>query len=351
MAGVLKVWNTALGAYEPVMSASPVFDAQSGVRVRRTTTQSIDNTFDAISWSVEDYDTDSYWAIGDPTEIVAPYTGIYNINFYSYVPGTPSRAFATFQLNGSDVAGVQFECGNGNVETSIEGGTDLWMEAGDILTVHGYSSPTKNWGYTSTTVPNLRLTVSYSGGVAGVDGATGATGAAGADGTGVAYPVGALFTTTAVYADSAAVATALGYGTWTAFGAGRVLMGEDGGTYTPSEDTGGAETQATHTHTGPSHTHTEDYLPSHIHTDGNHTHGERVRAAVGGSSMNVQRTNSYSTGSLASVQNTDGTNLSSDATSAGGSQTGASGTAATGAGGGESIVQPYIVVYFWKRTV
>ena len=44
-----------------------------------------------------------------------------------------------------------------------------------------------------------------------------------------AYPVGAIFTTTVAYANSAAVVAAVGGTTWTAFGSGRVLVGVDTG--------------------------------------------------------------------------------------------------------------------------
>ena len=44
-----------------------------------------------------------------------------------------------------------------------------------------------------------------------------------------AYPIGAIFTTTVAYADSAAVVAAIGGTTWAAFGAGKVLVGLDSG--------------------------------------------------------------------------------------------------------------------------
>ena len=45
--------------------------------------------------------------------------------------------------------------------------------------------------------------------------------------TDAVYPVGSIFTTVTNYADSAAVVSAIGGTTWTAFGAGRVLVGLD----------------------------------------------------------------------------------------------------------------------------
>jgi len=187
------------------------------------------------------------------------------------------------------------------------------------------------------------------------------------------YPVGAIYISTLTTNPN----TLLGFGTWTAFGAGRVLIGEDGGTYTPAEDTGGAatDTTPTHTHTGPSHdhtrashTHTEDYLPSHSHSGGSHNHTERVRNASSGGSTTVERRSGWSTGSISSALVTLNTSPGTGSASAGSSTsggggtantgsggtgaTGADGTGATGADGDETIdiIQPYIVVHMWKRT-
>jgi len=136
-----------------------------------------------------------------------------------------------------------------------------------------------------------------------------------------AYPVGAIFTTTVAYADSAAVVTAIGGTTWAAFGAGKVLVGLDSSDtdFDTSEETGGAKTVSAAT-TG-SHTLTTSEIPAHTHT---------IASGGGGS---------YSSGYPA----------------AGGGWGGTSGS--TGGGGGHThttpahdLVQPYIVVYFWKRT-
>jgi len=112
------------------------------------------------------------------------------------------------------------------------------------------------------------------------------------------YPVGCIYTSTI----STNPATVFGFGTWEAFGAGRVLLGNGGG-YTAG-DTGGEAT----------HTLTIDEMPSHHHTYDTHND-------VGGSggARIVAATSTQNTGS-------------------------------TGGDQAHNNLQPYIVVYFWKRT-
>ena len=140
--------------------------------------------------------------------------------------------------------------------------------------------------------------------------------------TAAAYPVGAIFTTTTVYADSAAVVAALGGTTWVAFGAGKVLVGLDSGDtdFDAASETGGAKTISAGT--SGSHAITTAEMPAHTHTE--------VAPGRG-------------------AHNAGGTSVSSSGVT--------QNTGSTGGGGGHthttpahSLVQPYIVVYFWKRT-
>jgi hypothetical protein len=128
----------------------------------------------------------------------------------------------------------------------------------------------------------------------------------------VVYPVGAIFTTVTAYANSAAVVAVIGGTTWVAFGAGKVLVGLDSGDtdFDTVEETGGAKTD--------SHTLTTAEIPAHTHTYGKSTTSENM-----------------------SIDDISG--LRGAATS---------NTGSTGGGGAHThdIVQPYIVVYFWKRT-
>jgi hypothetical protein len=135
-----------------------------------------------------------------------------------------------------------------------------------------------------------------------------------------AYPVGSIFTTTVAYADSAAVVAAIGGTTWAAFGAGKVLVGLDSGDtdFDTASETGGSKTASG---TTGSHTLTTAEIPAHTH------------------SVPVVAYNAPG------YQNTRAS-----------AQSGTSTSGSTGGGGGHthtlanSIVQPYIVVYFWKRT-
>ena len=128
-----------------------------------------------------------------------------------------------------------------------------------------------------------------------------------------AYPIGAIFTTTAVYADSAAVVAAIGGTTWVAFGAGKVLVGLDAADadFDTVLETGGAKTG--------SHTLTVAELPAHTHS--------------------YDRQN----------PTTDNISIHDITRTTGGNSSATSGSTGSDSAHSHPIVQPYIVVYFWKR--
>lgn len=138
-----------------------------------------------------------------------------------------------------------------------------------------------------------------------------------------AFPVGAVFI--AVVATNPA--TLLGYGTWSAFGAGRVLVGLDAADpdFDLVEETGGAKT----------HTLTTAEMPAHTHVQDAHQHiTQRFPTATGGSSGFTADTSMSGTLADNTLQTKVETATNQN----------------TGGGGAHNNVQPYIVCYFWKRT-
>jgi hypothetical protein len=140
---------------------------------------------------------------------------------------------------------------------------------------------------------------------------------------GAIYPVGSIYVNAAV---STNPTTLLGFGTWEAFGAGRVMVGFNASDalFDTLEETGGSKDAVvvSHTHTATS-------------VDSGHTHTYAARPARAGLGPEG-----------------GGSNLSEDATG-----TTASGTAnitttvaSAGVSGTNANVQPYITVRMWKRT-
>ena len=137
------------------------------------------------------------------------------------------------------------------------------------------------------------------------------------------YPVGSIYTNASV---STNPATLLGFGTWTAFAAGRVMVGFDSGNalFDTAEETGGSADAIV-----VSHTHTATV------TDPGHFHG------IGTGSANV------ATNSNQAYPAGPNTTVSSETKVTGISVS----NSTTGSSGTNANYQPYITVYMWKRTV
>lgn len=172
----------------------------------------------------------------------------------------------------------------------------------------------------------------------------------------VIYPVGSVYINADVDTDPS---TLLGFGTWSAVGSGRVLVGQDTGDtdFDTLGETGGEKVHTltesempSHTHSQNSHNHSQN---SHYHSTPNHTHEIRYKNFTGLSAStagyNLDRTvnagDSYdgtSAAALATAPNTGGTTATNNATTATNNN--------TGGGASHNNLQPYVVVKMWKRT-
>jgi len=135
------------------------------------------------------------------------------------------------------------------------------------------------------------------------------------------YPVGSIYTNATSATNPA---TLLGFGTWTAFGAGRVMVGinDADADFDTAEETGGAKT----------HQLTVDEMPLHGHPFRTDAETDANTDAQGGFSLNQDND-----------RNEDAFTGTPSATR--GEQIGG-----TGGDAAHNNLQPYIVVYMWKRT-
>lgn len=140
-----------------------------------------------------------------------------------------------------------------------------------------------------------------------------------------AYPVGSIYTNASVSTNPAVL---LGFGTWTAFGAGRVMVGFNAGNplFDTAEETGGSADAivVSHTHTATSTV-----------TDPGHSHSyfqQNGTAPFTQGHQYVDRDGTRQTG-------VSTTGITVDTT-----------IASAGSSGTNANYQPYITVYMWKRT-
>lgn len=142
----------------------------------------------------------------------------------------------------------------------------------------------------------------------------------------ILHPVGSLYFNAT---NSTNPGTLLGFGTWTAFGAGRVLVGFDStnALFDTAEETGGSADAITVSHT---HTATSTVTdPGHLHTYQQDTTGGAFEGqdTAGLFARNTVNTSSAFTSITVATTN-----------------------ASTGSSGTNANYQPYITVYVWKRT-
>lgn len=146
------------------------------------------------------------------------------------------------------------------------------------------------------------------------------------------WPVGSIYTNAAVNTNPASL---LGFGTWTSFGTGRVLVGVDADQTEFSDlgKTGGDKNLQ-------SHTHVIDPPATNTTTNGDHAHQTHIDWNVANGS-----------GEIVTGASTDtrGNNTTTNGAHAHTVDIAAFDSATAGTGSGQNL-QPYITVYMWRRT-
>ena len=201
------------------------------------------------------------------------------------------------------ISGSDFNTEFTTVRTAVNSKADLNGDSGEDFVMNNGTAATQSAGNNTT---KIATTAFVTTAVAALDQAAI---------NNLVYPVGSIYTTIL----STAPATLLGMGTWAAFGAGKVPVGIDASDtdFDTAEETGGTKTHTLTTSELPSHTHTFSFTQSPS-TAGANAQQQPI-SADGGSNTSF---------------NVIGTKT----------------TDATGSGSAHTNVQPYIVVYMWKRT-
>ena len=148
------------------------------------------------------------------------------------------------------------------------------------------------------------------------------------------YPVGSVYSNATSGTNPN---TLFGFGTWTAFGAGKVMVGLDSGdaTFSTVGNTGGSKDAivVSHTHTATStvtdsgHFHISGVPSDYSGGFGASSIGSTYQKAGTGTTSSSPNTNTVTTGITVATSNST------------------TGSSATGAN-----LMPYVVVYMWKRT-
>jgi len=262
---------------------------------------------------------------------------IYNAS--SYV----ATIYNSTVIGNTTAAGTGVAIPAGKTMTVWSDGTNFAVQNSHIIgTVVGNVTGNLTGNVTGNVTGNLtgNVTGDTNGVVTATAGSTAVTATFGDNDTSIAttafvqaalqalHPVGSVY----INATNATnPGTLLGFGTWTAFGAGRVPVGFDAGNtlFDTAEETGGSADAivVSHTHTDSGHYHVTDG------TDGSNTHAVRL-----GYDGPIDATSEYSS--------------PNDAGYVTGSRTGTStaNISTTGSSGTNANYQPYITVYMWKRT-
>lgn len=234
----------------------------------------------------------------------------------------PANKKLYFIYNNSTGAVTVKVSGQTGVSVPVGAKVSLVSNGTDIVTATNYMTGAT---FPSPTLTGVPVAPTASPGTNTTQIATTAFVQAAATALSTIYPIGSIYTSTV----STNPNTLFGFGTWVAFGAGRVLLG-DGGGYAAGATGGSADAIVV------SHTHSATTTS----TDSGHTHGSSIGSGfisnggseqlAGGNNLNFGRPSTTATGT-ASISSS--TSIST---------TGSSGTGAN--------LQPYVVVYMWNRT-
>jgi len=175
------------------------------------------------------------------------------------------------------------------------------------------------------------------------------------------FPIGSIYTSVS----STNPGTSLGYGTWVAFGAGRTIVGLDAGDtdFDTVEETGGAKTVSAVVGDHSAHTHSVTSNVA-VGNHASHTHSVDVGNTTSGAPSATETVDNVGSGSTVSVASATHTHDVDPASVTSGNESATLDHSVTNnavTSGNESatlthsitatsVVQPYIVVYMWKRT-
>lgn len=222
--------------------------------------------------------------------------------------------------------------------------TTVWSDGTNFALQNNYA-PTAAYGTSDTTIANAAF----------VQAALQAL-----------HPVGSIYMNAS---NSTNPGTLLGFGTWTAFGAGRVPVGFNASNplFDTAEETGGSydAINVAHTHTGTTGNQSADHthgFSGTTSTTGAHQHagdwpndctGARYQFGTSGAASSSVFCDTNGTVGYSALTNSAGDHSHTYSGTTGGvsaNHTHSFTTDSSGSSGTNANIQPYITVYMWKRT-